>query len=155
MEGILWQPSRHLVSGLMSGRGRPSLYTEEIADRICELMTTGESVLAISKMDGMPSEAAIRRWYTDDFQGFAAKYARARDIQADAVAERAIADAKAAKDPGLGRLVYDAMKWHASKLAPKKYGERLEIDANVRASVVTAEPLSEDEWQAQHTKAKE
>jgi hypothetical protein len=32
-----------------------------------------------------------------------------------------------ARDAGLGRLAYDALKWHASKLAPKVYGDKTEV----------------------------
>jgi hypothetical protein len=32
-----------------------------------------------------------------------------------------------ATDAGLGRLAYDALRWHASNLAPKVYGEKTEV----------------------------
>ena len=32
-----------------------------------------------------------------------------------------------AKDAGLGRLAYDALKWHASKMVPKVYGDKTEV----------------------------
>jgi hypothetical protein len=39
----------------------------------------------------------------------------------------AINAARTANDAGLGRLEYDALKWHASKLVPKVYGDKTEI----------------------------
>jgi hypothetical protein len=31
------------------------------------------------------------------------------------------------EDAGLGRLAYDALRWHASKLVPKVYGDKAEV----------------------------
>ena len=39
----------------------------------------------------------------------------------------AIESAVGASDFGLGRLAYDALKWHVSKLAPKVYGDKTEV----------------------------
>jgi hypothetical protein len=39
----------------------------------------------------------------------------------------AINPAVTAQDAGLGRLAYDALKWHASKLVPKVYGDKTEV----------------------------
>jgi hypothetical protein len=39
----------------------------------------------------------------------------------------AIEKATEARDAGLGRLAYDALKWHAGKLAPKVYGDKTEV----------------------------
>jgi hypothetical protein len=42
-------------------------------------------------------------------------------------ANMAIESAVTARDAGLGRLAYDALKWHASKLVPKVYGDKTEV----------------------------
>jgi hypothetical protein len=39
----------------------------------------------------------------------------------------AVEAAVGAHDAQLGRLAYDALKWHASKLAPKVYGDKTEV----------------------------
>jgi hypothetical protein len=39
----------------------------------------------------------------------------------------AIEKAVEANDAALGRLAYDALKWHASKLVPKVYGDKTEV----------------------------
>jgi hypothetical protein len=105
--------------------GRPSLYTPELADAICERLSNGESLNAICAADGMPSEAAVRLWALDDRDGFAAKYARARELQAHALAELAVTEAAKASDAALGRLAFDARRWFAGKVAPKHYGEKV------------------------------
>ena len=42
--------------------GRPSKYTIKIADEICERLSSGESLNAISKDDHMPHRVNIMRW---------------------------------------------------------------------------------------------
>jgi hypothetical protein len=54
-------------------------------------------------------------------------YTRAREMQGYTHASMAVEKAVEARDAGLGRLAYDALKWHASKLAPKVYGDKSEV----------------------------
>jgi hypothetical protein len=75
----------------------------------------------------MPSEAAVRLWVIDDRNGFAARYTRARDIGLDCDADSVVDIARAEKDPNRARVIIDAIKWRTCKLAPKKYGDRLEV----------------------------
>jgi hypothetical protein len=58
---------------------------------------------------------------------FSDKYARAREIQGHVHASLAVESAIHAEDAGLGRLAYDALKWHASKLVPRVYGDKSEV----------------------------
>ena len=64
-----------------------------------------------------------------DFQD---QYTRARDKQADYFAEEIIeiADSAEAESAAVAKakLQIDARKWAASKIAPKKYGDKQEID---------------------------
>jgi hypothetical protein len=55
------------------------------------------------------------------------QYTRAREMQGYTHADMAIESAVTARDAALGRLAYDALKWHASKLVPKVYGDKSEI----------------------------
>ena len=106
--------------------GRPSLYTPELAAEICRRLAEGESLRAICRDEGMPSAPAVLGW-RDAEPAFAEQYAHARDLQADAIAEQALDEATKATDPGLGRLAFDARKWFASKVAPKRYGDRMQL----------------------------
>lgn len=115
----------------MGDRGRPTAYTQEIADLICSKLAEGMSLRAICRSEDMPAEAAVRQWAIDDREGFYAHYTRSRDIGLDCRADAAIEDAKEAKDASLGRLAFDADRWYLSKLAPKRYGDKLQVDANV------------------------
>lgn len=125
--------------------GRPSDYTPETADKICERLADGESLRLICAADDMPDRGTVFRWLSvhEDFRG---QYARAREQQADAMFDdiRDIADAPAndAVDVQRAKLRVDARKWMAGKLRPKVYGDKLELagDASSPLQVVIHKP---------------
>lgn len=122
----------------------------QILEEIWRRMSLGESLLSIcadEKDFGAPSAPTIRRWVISDTPpGIAAQYARARELQYDSWADQ-ITDA--ADKPLIGektktvaggvtevttgdnvdrsRLMVDARKWILSKLAPKKYGDKVAL----------------------------
>lgn len=123
--------------------GRPTDYKPETAALICERLTEGESLRTICKSDDMPAASTVFRWLTLHPE-FSEQYARAREVQGDALFDDIldIADdgrndwmaVNAEDDVGWrangehiqrSRLRVDARKWMASKLAPKKYGDRV------------------------------
>lgn len=131
---------------MMAMTGRPSTYTSELAAAICDRLATGESLRAICSEDAMPCKATIFIWLSRHAE-FLDQYARAREAQADFLAEEIIEIA----DDGSrdytekvidgrttlvvdhdhiqrSRLRVDARKWAASKMAPKKYGERIQAE---------------------------
>jgi uncharacterized NAD(P)/FAD-binding protein YdhS len=61
-------------------------------------------------------------------------YARARDRQQEVFAAQVILIADTVKDAAIARNMMDARKWHASKVAPKKWGDKIEIDAKVETT---------------------
>ena len=69
-------------------RGRPCLYTDEVAKRLCERIACGESLRSICRDDDMPTEGAVRGWVIYDHQGFASQYAHARELRADVWADQ-------------------------------------------------------------------
>ena len=106
--------------------GRPSTYTEEIAQTICRRLAEGESLRSICRDDAMPSWCAVRRWLQTN-ESFQAQYARARDEQADTHADEIIDIADQATDrdsAAAAKVRVDARKWVAAKLKPRKYGDR-------------------------------
>lgn len=109
--------------------GRPSKLTDTIAEAICIHIADGKSLRTIEQIDGMPSMTTIMRWLADDRnEGFREQYARAREIQADALIEDILAVAdNMLGDVGRDKLRIDSRKWLASKLMPKKYGDRLQV----------------------------
>ena len=109
----------------MAERGRPSLYTPETAATICKALAEGQSLRSICKADDMPSEATVREWVVDDREGFSSQYTRARDIGLDCVAEEVFEIADEGSDHQRDRLRFDARRWYLSKLAPKRYGDKI------------------------------
>lgn len=134
--------------------GRPTDYNEQVADIICERLADGESLRAICQDEDMPSKATVFRWL-GKHKEFQDQYARAREEQAESFADEmvAISDEKetkvviASEDEQVvvfdstavarNRLRIDARKWVASKLKPKKYGDR--VDSTVTQVTVTHE----------------
>ncbi len=111
--------------------GRPSKYSEKVSDGICYLIALGYSLAEICKLDEMPGYRTIMTWLSDEKKGdFRHKYARAREDQADYLADEIIdiADEPVTcnEDVARNRLRVDARKWVASKLKPKKYGDKIE-----------------------------
>lgn len=121
--------------------GRPSLYTPELAARICERLADGESLRAICRDEAMPGRSTVMRWLVEN-EAFRDLYAQARVLQADAVAEDTIdiadfgandtytdSDGNKRTDYDViqrSKLRVDARKWYASKLNPRKYGDKLQ-----------------------------
>jgi hypothetical protein len=112
-----------------NGYRRPPVpYSEEIGDIICDRLRDGETLNSICKSEGMPSESAVRLWASDDTP-FAAKYARARELGYQKMADDLVDIADEAGDPNRNRLRVDTRKWLLSKALPKIYGDKLEVDA--------------------------
>ena len=56
---------------------------------------------------------------------FSEQYARAREEQADAISDECLEIAEKEPDVQRAKLKIDTRKWFASKMKPKKYGERV------------------------------
>jgi hypothetical protein len=70
-------------------KGSGSKYTEELADRICDLVSNGVNLRKVCRMDGMPAWRTIYDWVVAKPE-FAARLARAREMGFDALAEEAL-----------------------------------------------------------------
>lgn len=132
--------------------GRPSTYSDKIADAICVRLAMGESLLKICCDSDMPAQSTVYLWLLKN-PDFSEKYARARAWQADTLADETIDIADDGRNdwmeragregqaPGWelngehvqrSRLRIDQRKWYAGKLSPKKYGDKIDVTANVR-----------------------
>jgi len=132
------------------GGGRPSGFTQAKADAICARLADGESLRSICRDESMPGTTAVCTWLAK-YPEFAAQYARARELQADALfdeildvaddgrndwMERLGDDGEAAGWQANGdaiqrsKLRVDARKWMAARLAPKKYGDKQALEVS-------------------------
>lgn len=140
--------------------GRPSIFTETVADEICERLGNGESLRSICCDEAMPAQRTVIGWLAKgdndpaeypEFAEFVRKYIRAREVQADTIFDEIldIADdgsndwmeRRDGEGNNLGwkengealqrsRLRVDARKWMAGKLSPRKYGEKTLIGSD-------------------------
>lgn len=100
---------------------------QEIVDHICERLMDGESLRSICASEGMPNKATVIRWMNADDE-IATTIARARDFQGDVlfddiqVVTQQILDGQI--DAQSAKVVIWAKQWSASKLKPKKYGDK-------------------------------
>lgn len=129
--------------------GRPSTYSQELADTICEQLASGDSMRTVCRADDMPAMSTVFKWLREH-KTFSEQYARAKEEAADALVEEImdIADDGSndwmvyhGKDDYEGwklngeniqrsRLRVDTRKWVASKLKAKKYGDKIDMTTN-------------------------
>lgn len=145
-------------------RGKPpTVYTEEIGEKMFLGFCNGESLRTICEADDMPHKATIFRWLADPEHPICDHYTRGREIQAESLVD----DIQDIADNGTNdwmerqtrkgtitvvnteaiqrsRLRMDARKWVAGKIKPKKYGTRIQADV----AVSPLEEMSDEQLQA-------
>lgn len=125
-------------------------FDQGIADRICERLVEGESLRKVCLSDNMPAASTVFKWLASTEQ-FAEQYARAREAQADTLADEILDIADDGSNDYMGedetyngdavqrsKLRVDARKWIAAKLKPKKYGDKIDVTSG-------GEPVQLDE----------
>ena len=151
-------------------RGRPSSYTDEIADEICVQLMMGKSLIEVCEADGMPAESTVYLWLLKRPE-FSEKYARAREIQSERGVDEIIPIADDGRNDWMekrnaegevvgwvengeairrSQLRIDARKWKAGKLRPKVYGDKtvLSNDADNPVSFVLRLPSKAENTEA-------
>lgn len=125
-------------------------------------MADGLSLRTVCKADEMPDKTTVFKWLRERPE-FLAQYARAKEESADALADEMLDIADDGSNDWMelhhrenvgwvengeamqrSRLRVDTRKWIASKLKPKKYGEKLDLNAEVKAAI-TVTTLRHDE----------
>ncbi|MEX2673425.1 MAG: terminase small subunit [Phycisphaeraceae bacterium] len=114
----------------LATHGRPSKFSREVAEQICERIAMGASLRGICEQPDLPPESTVRGWVREDREGFGAMYARACQFRAELYAEQIIDIADTEPDPQKARVRIDARKWVACKLLPRKYGERVDVTSS-------------------------
>jgi len=142
--------------------GRPEIYTEELAIRVLARIAEGISVRTICKGDDMPSMTTFFKWLRENDQ-FAQQYAIAKEQSTDAlfedlidiadneVAQQLIIEGKPVVDEygkpvmvkdnvsvNHAKLRVDTRKWALSKMAPKKYGDKIQPDDSGQIDMAAA-----------------
>lgn len=134
-------------TGEVNKGGAPEIWSQELADKVCEAIATSQkSLRTICQEDGMPSVATVLKWLREDKEGFTTQYARAKEEQADLMAEDMLDISDHTDEdhtPFTGgnvvqrdRLRIETRKWLASKLKPKKYGDKLDVTTHNKTIIV-------------------
>jgi hypothetical protein len=108
-------------------------------------MVDGGSLLGFCRLRGLAYNT-VRDWIDAD-EDRAASYARAREDRADVFHERIVTLARDPvrrtvqgnldpTDAALKRLEMDALKWSAARMHPRRYGDKVEVEAKVTHDVV-------------------
>ena len=106
--------------------GRPSKFTPQIADYICEQIMNGRDVTEICATDEeMPSRATVYRW-TVAHPDFALQCARAREACADLEMHKMklLAEACTEENVNSTRVKLNHLQWRVMKIAPRVYGDK-------------------------------
>ena len=137
--------------------GRPTDYTQIIADEICERLMDGESLRSILKSEHLPAKTTVFNWLLHNKQ-FVNQYTHAREVQAETFVDEMadIADDGTndymEKILNSGEITYvpdhehinrsririDTRKWIAERMKPKKY---FKPDVSDSDEENTAEPV--------------
>lgn len=151
--------------------GPPSTYTQAAADLLCDrIATSRKSIRAIcAEEDGLPSPDTVRRWMLAN-EPFQAQYARAKSLQMEMledeileISDESSHDTIMREDGGeqpdsewiaRSKLRVDTRKWLMSKLSPKKYGDKLDLNQSGTLNVVTTH-MTRAEFKKRVTAAKE
>jgi len=131
--------------------GRPSIYSQKLADVICARLAEGESLRSICRDEGMPDKATVFNWMHSK-DGFLDQYRHAKERAAEAIAEELfeIADdgsndymEKINKDGEKyhvfdsehvqrSRLRIDTRKWYLERIAAKRYGSKVDMNHGIQ-----------------------
>lgn len=107
--------------------GRPTIYTQALAESILEELAQGKSLVQVCSADEMPGLRTVMRWAAEN-DDFGTQYAHAREAQAEIMDDKILTAADGAdKDSQAARVKIDAYKWRASKLAPKRFGDKIDV----------------------------
>ena len=121
-------------------------YAAEVREAVIERIKEGKSLRMIAEIDGMPSPPTVMDWVRQD-KDFSEQYVRAKEVQAHLMAEEILSisddgsndtytDERGVERTDVdviarSKLRVDSRKWLLSKMLPKVYGDKLELDGKV------------------------
>lgn len=137
--------------------GRPSKFSQALAEKICDRIADRESLRSICRDETMPAKSTVLSWLADeDKAAFRARYALAREILADGFVDELVEIADDSSNDWIekknaagettgwqengeairrSQLRIATRQWVAEKLRPKKYGAKAEPEQGVTGEV--------------------
>lgn len=144
--------------------GRPTKYTQEIANEICERIAQGEPLRQICRDEHMPGWVAVYDWL-HKYADFSERFARARDLGFDAIAEETLDISDDARNDWMEKQGKDAEGYQLNgehvqrsklrvetrlkllaKWSPKKYGDKQQVELSGHLATSN---MTEDEIRAE------
>jgi hypothetical protein len=101
-------------------RGRPSTYSVEVMEVICERLVYGESLRQICLDETMPGRRTVFQWL-EKHPEFASMYAEARWAQVDWLLDETIEIAESEPDLARARLMINTRYSLIGRMSPRKY----------------------------------
>lgn len=103
----------------------------QVMAAVCLRIEGGELIDEAAHAEGI-DRVTVWRWARED-DTFGNMYARAREASAESLEMMALRACAGAErhEPG-ARLLVDTLKWAAAKRRPKVYGDRLDVDGEIR-----------------------
>ncbi len=123
----------------LPGPGRPSIYSEELATLVCDLIAHGKSLYDIEKIEGLPSRFTIWSWQQSN-PVFKAMYAQAREQSAESFENEVLDIGRAAETKEqayVASVRFDTLKWVAS------YGEKVTQDVRFSGTLTVEHDVSD------------
>ena len=116
--------------------------TPETVEQFLDYIRNGRSCAQACRQPGMPSSKTIESWVKAD-SAFAAAYEQAKEDRGtyygELVAEVALAGLQGKyKDSAMLRAAIDGLKWSAARMAPKAFGDRINVEHGAQTSYVEA-----------------
>jgi len=147
-------------------RGRPDIFTQELADEVCRRIAEGKSLRSVCRDEDMPGMTTVFKWLREK-EDFTKQYARATEERTEAMAE----DILDISDDGTNdwmtitsaggfekevpnnevlqrsKLRVDTRKWIMSKMKPKKYGDKVDVTSGgekIVSNTIIVKDFSDD-----------
>ena len=123
--------------------GRPTDYTDELGDLICEGVSRKTPLARLcDENDCLPTPRTVYKWLRTH-KAFVHNYTRAKEDQADFLVDEALTIADDASiEPADKRIRVDTRKWVASRFNAKKYSDKQYIETKDTTQEITDEDLN-------------
>ncbi len=104
--------------------GRPTDYSDEIANAICTWIAEGKSLRSYCKQKKTPALSTVCLWIVTH-EEFSEHYRRAREAagyaHADNIVDIVQQIADQSLEPNAARVMMDGLKWSAERMAPRSH----------------------------------